>query len=123
MGPPRGRALVTQQVGGGDLRELNEALGARPHGYRDLDLAAMRADVERAGLEVTQADEAFPPARFADIGACALFLRLTPWQAPGFSVGTYEDALRRLDRRMRAEGGLVVTTHRFMLVAVRGRGA
>ena len=40
------------------------------------------------------------PAVFYDIGAVALFLRITPWQIPGFDLAGYDDALRALHRMM-----------------------
>ena len=50
------------------------------------------------------------PAVFYDIGAVALFLRITPWQIPGFDLAGY-DALRALHRMMESRTPLKVDSH------------
>ncbi|MDT0268458.1 class I SAM-dependent methyltransferase [Streptomyces sp. DSM 44915] len=115
--------LVTQQVGGRDLEELNAALGAPAHGYRDLCLDSAVAELRAAGWRVSWQAEARVPERLPDIGALVLFLRITPWQVPDFTVERYTTALRRLHREMRAGRPLEVSCHRFALVARPGRSA
>jgi SAM-dependent methyltransferase len=112
-----GGTFITQQVGGRDLRELNETLGAPPNSYLDWDLSGAVDEIAAAGLRVVRADEAHPAARFHDIGAVVLFLRIAPWQVPDFSADRYRDALRELDRRIRLDGELEVTCHRFLVIA------
>lgn len=113
---PGGR-FVTQQVGGRDLAELNAALGAPPHDYQEWDLAAAAAELTAAGMEVTWQREAHVPAVFRDIGALVLFLRITPWQVPDFTVRRYADRLRALHERLRRGRPLKVSCHRFALTA------
>lgn len=50
------------------------------------------------------------PAVFYDIGAVALFLRITPWQIPGFDLAGY-DVLRALHRTMESRTPLKVDSH------------
>ena len=50
------------------------------------------------------------PAVFYDIEAVALFLRITPWQIPGFDLAGY-DALRALHRMMESRTPLKVDSH------------
>jgi hypothetical protein len=57
------------------------------------------------------------PAVFYDIGAVALFLRITPWQIPGFDLAGYDDALRTLHRMMESGTPLKVDSHRFLITA------
>jgi SAM-dependent methyltransferase len=116
-----GGTFVTQQVGGRDLHELNDALGAPPHPYLDWDLSAAQEEIERAGLEIVRTGEAFPSARFTDVGAVVLFLRVAPWQVPDFSVDAYINQLRSLHDHVQRAGGLDVTCHRFLVVARSAR--
>ncbi|TXK34132.1 class I SAM-dependent methyltransferase [Nonomuraea sp. C10] len=109
--------LLTQQVGGCDLAELNEALAAPPHPHRHWDLERAIAGLEKAGFAVTWQAESFIPARFRDIGAVVQFLRVVPWQVPDFDVRTYESALRALHERMQAGHALSARSHRFALIA------
>jgi SAM-dependent methyltransferase len=113
---PGGR-FITQQVGGRDLHEINDALGAPPHEYRAWDLATAERGLTDAGFTVTWRAEATPPGDFRDLGALLLFLRITPWHVPGFTVERYENRLRDLHERMSGGAPMTVTCHRFALVA------
>ncbi|NUR30139.1 MAG: class I SAM-dependent methyltransferase [Catenulispora sp.] len=110
-----GGIFITQQVGGRDLEEINEALGAPPHVYRDWDLAA--ATAELTGFEVLWSAEERSTAKFRDVGALVLFLRVTPWHVPDFDVERYDAPLRRLHERMAGGEPLIASGHRFALVA------
>lgn len=112
-----GGTFITQQVGGRDLQELNEALGAPAHEYRHWGLEHATAELTDAGFEVTWQREALAPAEFHDVGALVLFLRVTPWQIPDFDVHTYEERLRALHERMRHGRPLTAHAHRFALIA------
>lgn len=114
-----GGLFLTQQVGGRDLYDLNAALGAPANTYAAWDLDAATEQLERGGLEIVRAAEAHPPSWFADVGAIALFLRITPWQVPDFGVDAYEDALRRIHDRLERDGRMEVTCHRFLVLARR----
>ncbi|MDT0343545.1 class I SAM-dependent methyltransferase [Streptomyces litchfieldiae] len=109
--------FVTQQVGGRDVEEINEALGAPPHGYRGFDLASAAGELTAAGFDVVWQAECRVPAAFHDLGALVLFLRITPWHVPGFTVDRYEAALRALHERMAGGEPFRVTCHRFALIA------
>ncbi|MEU0571043.1 class I SAM-dependent methyltransferase [Nonomuraea sp. NPDC005983] len=115
----RDGVFVTQQVGGRDLEEVNQALGAPPHTYRDWDLSAAAAELTDAGFEITWQDEARVPAAFHDIGALVLFLRITSWQVPDFEPDRYAHRLRALHEEMERGHPLEVTYHRFALLAAR----
>ncbi|MFE6779263.1 class I SAM-dependent methyltransferase [Streptomyces sp. NPDC057702] len=112
-----GGTFVTQQVGGGDLAEINAALGAPPHGYADWDLRSAADELTSAGFTVTWQDEARLPAAFHDVGALVLFLRITPWHVPDFTVERYDAPLRALHAALSAGEPLPARCHRFALVA------
>lgn len=110
-----GGVFITQQVGGHDLEEINKALGAPLHEYRDWDLASASAGLSAAGFEIIWQQEAKISTTFHDIGALVLFLRITPWQVPGFEVARYGSELRALHASMPFEA----TAHRFALALRR----
>lgn len=112
-----GGALLTQQVGSDDCAELNEALHAPP-AYRatwnvDTAVDALAA----AGLAVIDVRQEWPSFTFYDIGALVYQLRAVPWQVRDFTVDRYNDALRRIDDRIRTHGAFRVHAHRFLVHA------
>ncbi len=114
-----GGLFITQQVGGRDLAEVNTALDAPPHAYRSWELAAAAADLERAGLTVSDGREELTPCTLHDVGAVVLLLRITPWHVPDFDVDTYDARLRELHKRLSAGTPLRAHCHRFLLTARR----
>lgn len=82
-----GGLFLTQQVGGQDNVELNQALQETVTlSYGAWDAAEAARQLRDAGLEVLDEREAFSPGRFVDIGAVVMYLRITPWQIDGFDV-------------------------------------
>ncbi|MDT5043233.1 MAG: hypothetical protein QOE51_4218 [Actinoplanes sp.] len=114
-----GGTLLSQQVGSGDLAELNAQLGAPPPHAQpwnaDVAVAALRA----AGLQVTDVQEEHPEFTFRDVGAVVYQLRAVPWQVRDFNPRRYERELRRIDAMIRTYGGFTVAAHRFLVQASR----
>ncbi len=119
---PGGR-FVTQQVGGANYVELSDWFGTEPAPARNrVDSAETLADeVERAGLPVVRTGEATYPERFLDVGALVFFLRMAPWEVPGFSVERFRPQLAALHAEVERTGSLTVTAHRLLVVAERPR--
>ncbi|MFD0555518.1 methyltransferase family protein [Stackebrandtia endophytica] len=107
--------FITQQVGGTDLAEINDQLGAPPPVHIAWDLATAMARMTAEGFTVIDAREEHCEGAFADIGAVVLFLRIAPWHIDGFTVPKYRDRLRQLHERIEAEGSFPVRHHRFLL--------
>jgi SAM-dependent methyltransferase len=115
-----GGVFLTQQVGGRDNIELNEALQeAVSLNYGDWDLATAVDQLRAAGLEVVDQREAASPGHFADIGAVVMYLQIAPWQIEEFSVESYHDRLLALHGQMQVVGGLTTSIHRFFVIARR----
>ena len=113
-----GGHLLSQQVGSDDLAALNAALGAPPaHHLWNAEVAV--AALEEAGLHVTDVREEHPDVIFHSVGEVVRQLRDLPWQIRDFSTEKYADALGRVDSFIRLHGTLTVTTHRFLVQAVR----
>jgi SAM-dependent methyltransferase len=115
-----GGLFITQQVGGQDNIDLNEAVaGEADHSYANWNLAFATAQLQEAGFALQQQEEAFPITDFYDIGAVVYYLRAIPWQIEDFSAAAYEPALRRIAEQIRATGVFAVRSHRFLIVARR----
>lgn len=113
-----GGTYLTQQVGPRDEEDLHDLLEAPP------PTAAPTVDayidqLERAGLRVLRATEAFPRKRYTDVGAVAIFFLSAPWLIEGFTLGAYRERLRRLHDRIASEGPLETTAHRYLFEATR----
>ncbi|GAB4123576.1 MAG: class I SAM-dependent methyltransferase [Roseiflexaceae bacterium] len=110
--------FITQQVGGTDGIELNQALqDVVDLSYGHWDLAFARQQIEQAGLRVERAETAALPSVFTDIGAIVYYLRAAPWQVEGFAVATHREKLWALHQKIQAEGTFVMHSQRFLVIA------
>jgi SAM-dependent methyltransferase len=112
----RGGRFLTQQVGAGNLAELNTLLGG-PVEQTGWDLVECKRQIEAADFEIREAREAKLKSYFKDIGAVACFLLSAPWQIVDFTVDAYLPKLKVLHEKMENEGGLIVTATRFFVRA------
>ena len=113
-----GGIFVTQQVGGENDRDLVRlVLPEMPPPFPHLFLAEQRKAFEDAGFEILQADEAFRPIRFTDIGAFVWFARIIEWEFPGFSVDSCFDRLLKLQETVEEKGFIEGTIHRYLIAA------
>ena len=113
-----GGLFVTQQVGSDNDRELVKmVLPAAEKPFPHENLKEQKARFVDAGFEILQADEAFGPICFYDIGAFVWFARIIEWEFPGFSVDRCFDRLLQLQDIVEREGRISGTTHRYLIVA------
>lgn len=113
-----GGVFLTQQVGGKDNFELNEALQEQPYfEYHEWGLEAALDQLRAAGFEIIQQRKALPETRFDDLCAVVFYLKVVPWQIEGFDVPAYESKLKALLQKMTAEGGLKAHSDRFLVEA------
>jgi SAM-dependent methyltransferase len=112
-----GGTFLSQQIGGGNVAELAEALLGPPRSVPTRSPTRERVGAEAVGLEVVDVQEAELRCVFDDIAAVVYFLRLVVWIVPDFSVDRYRLQLRRLYDRMRADGPFVATSRRFLIEA------
>lgn len=111
--------FLTQQVGGHDLLEINEALGSPPPEYSEWSLEAAVQGLEKNVFNIERAEEAIVETRFAGVGALVGFLHIIDWQVPGFSVENYRDPLRTMHQRIQDNGPLIAHGYRFLIQATR----
>ena len=116
-----GGMFITQQVGSENDRELVEMVLPRAgKPFPQECLQEQRARFLDAGFEILQADEAFGPISFYDIGAFVWFARIIEWEFPGFSVDRCFDRLLQLQKTIERDGRIVGTTHRYLIAARKG---
>ena len=113
-----GGLFVTQQVGSENDRELvGMVLPDAEKPFPHENLKEQKAGFTDAGFEILQADEAFGPIRFYDVGAFVWFARIIEWEFPGFSVDGCFDRLMQLQKTIERDGCITGTTHRYLIVA------
>lgn len=113
-----GGVFLTQQVGGGDCLEINQALGAKvsdEYQHWKLDFAV--GELEEAGFKILFSSEQFPVQRFYDIGALIYYLKAIPWQVENFSAERYIDELYTVHQMIESKGFFEVNQHRFIIKA------
>ena len=114
----KGGIFVTQQVGEENDRELTELLlPGTPKPFPGWNLSNQRKNCERAGFSVLDAEEAFRPSLFFDVGALVWFAKIIEWEFPGFSVEKCIERLLRAQKILENEGCIKGTIHRWLLTA------
>lgn len=114
-----GGVFITEQVGAQNDRDLVQMLlpypTTLPFPEQYLHIASEK--FRKAGFSLLEADEAFRPIRFRDIGALVWFAHIIEWEFPGFTVKNCLDQLLRLQAVLERDGVIEGRTHRFLLVA------
>jgi hypothetical protein len=83
----------------------------------DLSLAARQ--LEQAGFDIVEQEEASLRSYFADVGAVACYAKSVPWQIPDFSIARYRDKLEKLHWEMMENGGLETRWKPFFVVCAK----
>ncbi len=109
---------ITEQVGAENDREFVDLLlpcSERPFPEQYLEKAVEK--FEQAGFKILEAQEAFRPIRFYDVGALVWFARIIEWEFPSFSVDRCFEQLSRAQQILEKNGLLEGKIHRFLLIA------
>jgi SAM-dependent methyltransferase len=110
-----GGTFYTQQVGGENEIEVNRLIGGgEPE--RSPTLHEYVESLRTSGLDVVDARESHVSKRYLDVGALAYFLKVIPWQAPGFDIDE-PDVLRPVHEEIRERGYFETHMHRLLLEA------
>lgn len=113
-----GGVFITQQVGAENDRELVELLldPVLPLPFPEQYLSLTKEAFLKAGFSILEAQEAFCPIRFFDVGALVWFARIIEWEFPGFSVESCVNRLFKAQHILEEKGAVEGTVHRFFLV-------
>lgn len=112
-----GGIFFSQQVGNHNNAEFNEWFGVPLD--ESMTFARMVESLERHEFRITRAEQVRVPFTYHDIAAVVFQLLTVSWTVPGFSVERYDERLRALDQRIRADGGFTVHDERYLLEAVK----
>lgn len=113
-----GGVFITEQVGGENDRDLVElVLPQAEKPFPHLNLAEQRRRFEAAGFQILQAEEAWRPIIFYDVGAFVWFARVIEWEFPGFSVDHCFEQLLKMQETVQKDGKIEGTIHRYLIVA------
>lgn len=110
--------FITEQVGGDNERDLVEmVLPNTEKPFPHLNIKEQRKIFEDAGFHIVQAEEAFRPIQFYDVGAFVWFAHIIEWEFPGFSVDKCFDALLKMQESIENNGYIEGPIHRYLIVA------
>lgn len=110
--------FITEQVGGDNDRDLVEmVLPETEPPFPHLNLAEQRRAFEDAGFQIIQAEEAYRPIQFYDVGAFVWFAHIIEWEFPGFSVEKCFEQLLEMQSAIDADGKIEGTIHRYLIIA------
>lgn len=120
-----GHRFITQQMGDQTNRRLHELLDYAPKDtfYTGAEqrptwnLAYAVRELQDAGWQIVEQQEAFYPTRYYDVGAIVYYLKAIPWEIPDFSIEKYFDRLVEIDRLIKRDGYVDVQVHQFFIVA------
>lgn len=110
--------FITEQVGSDNDRDLVEmVLPGTDKPFPHLNLAEQSLCFRDAGFHIMEAQEAFRPIRFYDIGAFVWFAHIIAWEFPEFSVDKCFDKLLKMQKIIEDKGVIEGTIHRYLIVA------
>ncbi|MBP3852459.1 MAG: methyltransferase domain-containing protein [Erysipelotrichaceae bacterium] len=113
-----GGLFITEQVGGeNDIDLIRMVLPDMPIPHPELNLRTQQQVFKDAGFQIVQAEEAFRPILFYDIGAFVWFARIIEWEFPHFSVERCFDHLLDMQKQVEVQGKIEGTIHRYLIVA------
>ena len=113
-----GGIFITEQVGAENDRELVELLlnDVPDIPFPNQYLKIAQAAFEELGFTVLEAEEAFRPIKFWDVGALVWFARIIEWEFPGFHVADCLENLYHAQEILERKGVIEGRIHRFLLV-------
>ncbi|MBD5483304.1 MAG: class I SAM-dependent methyltransferase [Lachnospiraceae bacterium] len=110
--------FITEQVGEDNDRDLVEmVLPGIDKPFPGLNLAKQRKHFEEAGFQIMQAEEAYRPITFYDVGAFVWFAHIIEWEFPDFSVERCFERLLKMQEMIEKDGKVEGTIHRYLIVA------
>ena len=113
-----GGFFITQQVGSENDRDLvGTVLPGLEKPFPNNNLTEQRKVFENAGFDIIEAEEAYCPILFFDVGAFVWFAIIIEWEFFGFSVEKCFDGLLKLQKAIETDGKIEGTAHRFLIVA------
>lgn len=116
-----GGVFLTQQVGAENDRDLVSLLldPVPPLPFPEQYLEIAQKKLKDAGFTIIEAQEAFRPIRFWEVGALVWFAGVIEWEFPGFSVDACQAQLFRAQEILEEKGEILGTIHRYLLAAVK----
>lgn len=114
-----GGMWITEQVGAENDRELVSLLFSRPPAlpFPGQYLLPTKSAFESVGFQILDAQEAFRPIKFWDVGALVWFAHIIEWEFPHFGVERCLDRLWLAQKALEQTGCIEGRIHRFLLVA------
>jgi SAM-dependent methyltransferase len=114
-----GGTIITQQCGPDDWPELRRFFSRKTR-FED-HFAGYQHGFAAAGLTVETARWHEEPVAFSDLGDVVYMLLVAPWCIPNFDPAADIAPLLALEDALRTSDGIVLTEHRYLIVAHKPR--
>ncbi len=116
----KGGVFITQQVGEDNDRDLVEmVLPNTEKQFSHLNLKEQKKVFEDTGFHIIEANEAYRPIKFYDVGAFVWFARIIEWEFIDFSVDRCYERLLEMQKIIDDRGFVEGTIHRYLIVAMK----
>lgn len=111
--------FITEQVGAENDRGLVELLYTNvpdlPYPEEYVNIA--KEKFKNTGFSILNAQEAFRPIYFYDVGALVWFAKVLEWEFPNFSVNNNLEGLYEAQKQLENKGFIQAKIHRYLLIA------
>lgn len=109
--------FITQQVGAYNNKDLATYFDSNHvDSFPNATLEFAYNEMKQAGFEILQAKEFYPKIEFYDLGAIAYFAKIIPWEFKNFSVKDVLPQFEELEEKLKSNGYIESTEHRYYLV-------
>lgn len=110
--------FITQQVGAYNNNDLATFFDSNHKiQFPKMTLDQTVKSLEDEGFEIVYKNEYYPKIKFFDLGAIAFFAKIIQWEFINFSVKDNLDKFEVLEKRLKDDGYIESTEHRFMIIA------
>lgn len=116
-----GGLFITQQVGDKNDSKLRFILTGSESLENGIEwnLGYATKELETTGFNISEVYEDITLTRIFDVGAIVFYLKVIPWELPGFTIIRYYDKLVEIHNQINDKGylDLEMNNHRFFLMA------
>lgn len=114
--------FITQQVGAYNNQDLATFFdNTHVNQFPEMTLEKSLQRLKQNGFKIIESNECYPTLKFYDLGAIAYFAKIIEWEFINFSVEENIDKFIVLQEKIKENGFITSTEHRFMIIAKKER--
>lgn len=110
--------FITQQVGAYNNKDLATFFDqSHVDQFPDMTLEKSLQRLKENDFEILYYNECYPTLKFYDLGSIAYFAKIIEWEFINFSVERHFDKFLVLQDKIKEQGYITSTEHRFIIIA------